>query len=377
MSDASSPGPSSGSPWPGGRPPVDPSAAMPPPPPPPTAPPPGFYPYPPPFAPPTRRSGVLSRVLGGFIASAFILSVVMNIYLLIIISASLQGLPEATYAQGDEAHRVVVLPVTGVIDDSTAAFVHQALQQLRKDKPAAIVLRVDSTGGTVSASERIFAELKRYRAQTGVPLVTSIGGVAASGGYYVSCATEHIVAESTGITGSIGVIAPAFTIHELLNKIGVTPETVVASGSPDKDVLDFTRPWTDADRAAMRKLLDTAYDRFVQVVDEGRTNLDLQQVRALATGMIYTVPEAHRSGLVDQIGFLEDAVDKAAALAKLPSGTQPTIKIIGPRKGLIEGLTGASSPAPPLSFGVPINSDSVRRWTAELATPRLEYRWAP
>src|SRR5690606_2688533 len=107
---------------------------------------------------------------------------------------------------------------------------------LRENKPKALILRIDSGGGTVGASDRIWNELARFRQETEIPIVASFGSIAASGGYYIAAGADHIIAEPTCITGSIGVMANVMTFDRLLDKVGVTPEVLVAQGSPEKDV---------------------------------------------------------------------------------------------------------------------------------------------
>ncbi len=356
------------------RPPVDPAAAMVPPPPPPGY---ALPPYPPP--PPPRR-GWMKRLATGLVSmllGLFLLSVVMNIYFGMFFASITGGPHEVTYTDGDGDHenRVVILPITGMIDGDTAGFVRKAMRSLAQDPPRAVVLRVNTGGGGMTASDQIWHELKTFikKTEEKIPLVASFGTMAASGGYYVSMPTEHIFVEPTTLTGSIGVIANAFTFDELLDKIGVEPEIIVATEATQKDELNPMRPWTDQDRRSLRFILDQAHERFVQIVDEGRADLSLEEVRKVATGKVFTAQQALDYKLVDEEGYLDAAIDKAKELAGFAPSDDPMVTLLQPAQqwGLGPGL---SSPVPGPAA---VTSQQVRRWVAELSIPRIEYRIAP
>ncbi|MCE9591070.1 MAG: signal peptide peptidase SppA [Planctomycetes bacterium] len=352
------------------RPPVESGLSGPPP-----LPPPGYGPMM--FAPPPpKRTSIFSRILVSLVTSAVIFSIILNIYLGAYFAASIKGPSETEYQKGDATKRIVILPITGVINDGAAEFAREALHALREDPPAAIVLRVDSPGGGVSASDRIWHEITVFRKETNIPIIASYGSLAASGGYYVSAPADYIIAEPTCITGSIGVIAPIMTFSGTMEKLGVTPETIVATQSPKKDVANNPlRPWTEADRAEVRGLLDHAYERFVTVVAEGRTkHLKPDEVRALANGSVYTAEQAVQNKLVDAQGYLSDAIDKAKSAAGFPAGAQPRITIMHVRQGFsLARLLGASGPSIPVN----IDAEQVRSWIGELSAPRLEYSYRP
>jgi protease-4 len=333
-------------------------------------------------APPPRQS-ILARIATSVFASLFVFSLLLNVYLLAFVVASAPGMSETTYRSGDGPRRIVILPIEGMIHDGTADFVREALDQLRRDgdKPAAIILRVDSPGGTVAASDRIWHDLSAFRDETGIPLVASYGSLAASGGYYVSCMADTIFAEPTTITGSIGVIAEAFTFHGLLEKVGVHPETITSTPAIRKDMMNPTRPWTDADREFLRGLLDHSHERFVQKVFEGRQDnkMTLEEAQRLATGEVYTTTRAKELKLIDGEGYLDDAIDDAARLAGLTG--KPTVTRMNPRQGvgIVVGLTGVNAPGPGAGAGVgnaelKLDAEALRKEAAELAAPRLEYR---
>lgn len=349
------------------RSPVDPSGVL--------APPsygPTYYPPPPPAAAP-KRGGIITRVLTGLVGSLLVMSVVLNIYLGAWFASMMAGPTEATYAEGDHDNRIVVLPIKGMIDSTTANFVHDALKALRENPPKAVVLRVDSGGGGVSASDRIWHEMVQFKEEVKVPIVASFGSIAASGGYYVAAPANYIFAEPTTITGSIGVIAQAMTVQELMKKIGVTPELIIATGSTKKDMLNPMRAWTDEDREALRRILDNAYNRFVDVVAKGRTALTLDQIKQLATGEVFTADQAVQNQLIDEQGFVDAAIEKAKDLAGIGADVAPWVTVISPPRSL--SLLGALSTHRP---GVEsINAGQIRRWANELTAPHIEYRWIP
>jgi len=322
----------------------------------------------------------LARAAIIILAMLLVLSIIFNFGLIAVVGSTallFGGSPgpiEKQYADGNNLTRIVILPISGLIADDQAEFVREALAKLRHNKPKAVVLRVDSGGGTVAASDRIANELDKFRAETGVPIVASFGGIAASGGYYVAANADHIFVEPTTITGSIGVIAEAFTFDELVNKIGVKPEIVTATPATKKDMLNPFRPWTEDDRQALRAILDDAYGRFVTVVANGRkrANLTRQDVEALATGEVFTAKQAVANKLADAEGYLGDAIEKAKSLAGLSTTANPEVRMIEqPRPFSILGAFGASTP--PMNWK-DLDGAQVRRWAAELSAPRLEYR---
>ena len=351
-----------------GRAPIDPSFSSPPPPPPPN---PGYPPaY---YAPPQAKagSGVVTKVATSLIATIFVSSILMNIYFAVILSqqVSLSPVVEEVHKIGESDKRVVILPISGTITDETANFVRQAMQTLEANPPGAIVLRVNSGGGTVGASDRIWHQLDSFKKKyPDIKIVASFGSYAASGGYYVSALSDEIYAETTCITGSIGVMGQLFTVEGLLDKVGVSPITMVATDSPNKDnANDITRAWTEQDRQVVQSLLDSAYDRFLEVVVAGRSDvLSEDEIKALATGKIFTAKEALDVKLIDSIGYLDDAVDQAATLAGI-SPDKAHVTIIGAKPSLLNAIMGASSDVPTPS------AEQIRSALLELGVPRLSY----
>ncbi len=191
-------------------------------------------------------------------------------------------------------------------ENPVSLFVEQLDKAAGDPAVRALIVRINSPGGAVTASDIIHAELKRFRARTGRPVTAVMMDVAASGGYYLACAADEIVAHPTTVTGSIGVIMQMVSFAGTLSKIGVETDAVTsgrmkAAGSPLK-------PLKPEERALFQEMVDRYYDRFVQVVAEGRPRLSEERIRGLADGRVYTAQQALEAGLIDRIGTLRSAV---------------------------------------------------------------------
>ncbi len=241
--------------------------------------------------------------------------------------------------------------------------VYEQLKSARKDKHVkGVILRVNSPGGAVSASDQIHNEILRYREKTNNPVVAFMQSVAASGGYYGSVACDKIIAEPTVITGSIGVIMAHFVIQELLEeKLGIEP--VVIKSGERKDWPSPFKPVTDEQKQYLQdKLIGPAYERFVKLVNDGREELSLADVRRLADGSIYGAEEALAEKLIDEIGYLDDAIDLIADLAEIER--PHVIEYI--KQFSFADFLGAET-KPFFSFD--------RKTLYELSTPQIMYLW--
>src|SRR5205807_1030716 len=168
-------------------------------------------------------------------------------------------------------------------------------------------------GGGVTASDDVYGEIVRFKKERKVPVVAAFGDVAASGGYYVACAADRIVAHPTTVTGSIGVIMTSLNLEGLLAKVGVRNQTFKAG--EHKDILSPLRGATAEERRIVQSILDDLHARFVSVVRESRAGLDLRRLAELTDGRIFDAPQALQAGLIDQIGDLHAAIDAARAAA--------------------------------------------------------------
>ena len=231
---------------------------------------------------------------------------------------------------------VGVVELTGVISDSQQVL--DDLKYLRDmDEVKAIVLRVNSPGGGVGASQEIYRALLKTRDIK--PVVTSMGGVAASGGYYAAAATDGIVANSGTITGSIGVVMGYTNFRQILDKIGLEP--VVFKSGEMKDAGSPTREMSEKERAYLQQLVSSLHGQFVRDVAEAR-GMELDVVGKLADGRIYTGEEAVSLGLVDRMGNLEDALEWAAELGGL-EGEPEAIYPPRPKTNMIDYIMDSAA----------------------------------
>jgi protease-4 len=205
--------------------------------------------------------------------------------------------------------KVGVVEVKGVISDSDD--VVDALKTFEKAPGVrAVVVRIESPGGGVAPSQEIYKAIRNLREVK--PVVASMGGVAASGGYYIASACDQIVANPGTITGSIGVIMEMGNVEGLLQKLGVHPE-IIKAGSY-KDMGSVVRPMTDAERGLFQEMIDSVHTQFITAVATGRS-MNKDQVRALADGRIFSGEQAKVAGLVDELGGFEEAIALAAERA--------------------------------------------------------------
>lgn len=246
------------------------------------------------------------------------------------------------------ADKVAIIYVEGIImgghgqggilnDQGGTDNVIKQLHEARDDKDVkAVVLRINSPGGSAPASQELGEEIKKLRA-TGKVVVASMGDIAASGGYWIAAVSDKIYANPATLTGSIGVYIPYSNWEELYKKIGIQQEKI--KSGPHKDILSPDRAMTAEERAMVQVMVDDLYQQFIEVVSEGR-KMDENQVRKLADGRVYTGHQAKDLGLIDEYGNLYDAIDGAAALAGLNS--KPEIVEYG-RSNPLSMLVGATS----------------------------------
>jgi protease-4 len=227
---------------------------------------------------------------------------------------------------GDGKDKILLVDLSGVISSesregfytypSLLATIKEELSKAAKDERVkAMVVRINSPGGTVTASDIIYHELKSFKATRNIPIVASIMDVGASGGYYIASAADAVMAHPSSVTGSIGVIMLTVNARGLLEKVGVEANAVTSG--PRKDMGSPFRQMLPEERAIFQSVIDSFYERFLHVVREGRPNLSAEQIKKLADGRIYSGEQAKQSGLVDEIGYLDEAVDLAKKKAGL------------------------------------------------------------
>jgi len=239
-----------------------------------------------------------------FIGLAVIVAILVFFFLVIYLIGRLMG-RESQFAFGD---KIAVVEIRGVITQSSDIIkgIHQHLED---PGVKAIVLRIDSPGGGVGPAQEIHREVQKARTKKKV--ITSMGSVAASGGYYIACASDLIVANPGTITGSIGVIMEFTNLEELLKKIGV--KGVVVKAGEYKDVGSPFREMAPSEKKIMQDVIDNVHQQFIKAVVEGR-KLEQNTVIKVADGRIFTGEQALELKLVDRMGNLQDAIDMAAEM---------------------------------------------------------------
>ena len=254
--------------------------------------------------------------------------------------------------------RIAVVELYGVLGSpkNTAEYV-RILESLRQNNAIrAVVLDIDSPGGSVAASDYLHRSVAKLAAKK--PVVAFIRSTGASGGYMVSCAATKVIALPTAIVGSIGAISIRPLLYELLAKIGI--RMLVNKSGRLKDMWSTFREPTEEESEKEQALLDEFYERFLETVATGR-RLPMEKVRALATGEVFSASRAHGLGLVDELGDLDSAIDAAAELGKVPR----RVRYVRPRRGLRSLMMSRFAASLVDEFGVRLER-SLRR--------RIEYR---
>ncbi|MBL7188537.1 MAG: signal peptide peptidase SppA [Phycisphaerae bacterium] len=319
--------------------------------------------------PPRRRSGW--RIFWRIVLSLSILAnVVLFVMLLGVVAVFATGqggfLTEEVVREGPAKNKIAMITVQGIIHGQAAGDVYRQLKAARQDRRVkGLILRVNSPGGTISASDQIYKEIRKFRDEEKMPVIAFMQGVAASGGYYASVACEKIIAEPTVITGSIGVISSYFVVKGLLEeKLGVLP--VIVKSGKKKDWPSSFRPPTEEELQYMQdKLISPALDRFVEVVAEGRAgSLTSEQVRDITVDAgIYGARDALDEKLIDQIGYLDEAIALVKSMAQIGEA-----QVVQYRKpfSLTEFLSYRKASLPKLD----------RNTLYELGTPQVMYLWS-
>lgn len=231
-----------------------------------------------------------------------------------------QEYQEVPVETGRASEKILILDIDGIITSGVReespfmldkeSIVNQVAGKLRKAREdgniKAVILRIDSPGGGVTASDVVYKMIRDFREEEGIPVYACLLDVAASGGYYIAMAADEIYAHPTTVTGSIGVIAMIPQLEGLGQKIGVHFE-IIKSGD-NKDIGGIFRDMSDEQRSILQGTIDSMHERFIEAVVAGRPNLDEKSIRRLADGRIYTAAEAGEYGLIDGIMYLDDMV---------------------------------------------------------------------
>lgn len=274
-----------------------------------------------------------------------------------------ERLTERVVAREDQASwKIAVIDVEGLIVDARAGGLLlpggnpldaavSRLEMAREDRGVrAVVLRVNSPGGSVTASDVLHREITRFRSLSGKPLVVSMAEVAASGGLYVSLAADHIVANPTTITGSIGVIIPTINFSDGLRRIGIVARSV--RSGPNKDIANSLEPAREPHFAILQGLVDEFHENFRNRVRTDRPRVDMTRFDEMTDGRVFSGREALAMGLVDSLGGVREAIEQAKALAGLRAA-----KIVkyAPEGGSIPKSPYASADVGPASLLEPVS----------------------
>ncbi len=210
----------------------------------------------------------------------------------------------------------LLVPNVGVVPGMTAR-VRQELELAFND-PAirGILLRINSPGGTLTDSDIIFHSLMEFKKSKNIKIVASMGDIAASGGLYVAMAADEIYAHPTTITGSIGVMMPNLNYSGLFKKLGIVSDPVTSGRF--KDIGSPYKPSDPREREILQKLVMEQHKKFVEVIKKGRPKMTTAQIQGMADGRIFSAQEAHKNGLIDGVGYLDDAYRRLAEIAGFP-----------------------------------------------------------
>lgn len=265
---------------------------------------------------------------------------------------------EEQLLEGDGAGKILLLDISGTISEqeqsggllgrpapSMVSLIRESLQKAEKDdRIVGLILRINSPGGTVTASDIIHHDIVGFRKRKQVPVLACIMGVGASGGYYIASAADEIIAHPTAITGSIGVILMKFNVAGLMGKVGVEEQTVKSGDK--KDILSPFRRATPEEVKLGQEIIDQLYARFLDVVMARPGNrLSRDELRRLADGRIYTAGQALDGKLIDRIGYLDDVIASVRKQAGDDSARVVSYYRPGAYKGSIYADAGEKSGA--------------------------------
>jgi len=248
---------------------------------------------------------------------------------------------EEKTVSGKGKDKILMVDISGIItDEKKTGFsvltgeadmvsrIKEELVRAKKDERVkSLILRINSPGGTVTASDVIYHEIMQFRKETGKKVIACIMDLGTSGGYYIAASADTIIAHPTTVTGSIGVIMLNLSIEGLLQKIGIA-DTSIKTGE-HKDMGSPLKMMTEEERKIFLDILNAMYERFLCAIEENRAGLSMEKIRALADGRIYSARQALENGLVDQIGYLDDAV----LIAKKEAGIEEARVVLYHRPG--------------------------------------------
>jgi len=251
---------------------------------------------------------------------------ILTIYLSTILISLIFGLS----ISGSKGGKIGLIKVEGVIV-SSRSFIEQIKRVKDNDSLKALLIRIDSPGGAVTPSQEIYSEIKKFQEETKRKVVVSMANTAASGGYYIACPADRIMANPGTITGSIGVITILPNLKGLFEKVGYE-EMVIKSGKY-KDIGSSSREMTKEEKEILQNMVDDIHEQFIDAVSESR-EIEKEKVKEIADGRIFTGRQAREINLIDDLGTLEDAIMLAAELAGIPG--KPKVVSLKKERSLFE-----------------------------------------
>jgi len=295
-----------------------------------------------------------------------------------------KGALQETTISGEGSDKVLLIDISGTLttskdsgifsEPSLPARLKEELTKAEKDDHIkAIILRINTPGGTVTSSDILYHELQEFKEKRKVPIISSIMDMGTSGGYYVAMASDYIFAHPSTITGSIGVIMLTLNGQGLLEKIGIQP-TAIVSG-PKKSMGSPFRAMNDEERAIFQDVIDRLYARFLTVVEQGRPNVTAAKIRQLADGRIYTADMAKTEGLIDEIGYLDDAIEQAKKSAELSEAQVVTYTRSSHKTH--QNIYSHFDPPTVGPLGFPQINASTMLGVLQGGTPQMMYMWIP
>lgn len=290
---------------------------------------------------------------------------------------------EETTVMGTGRDKILIIDISGIISDegkhglgflsdepNTVCRIKEELTTAaHDDRIKAVILRINSPGGTVTASDILYHEIEQFKKASGLPVIACIMDLGASGGYYVAVSADKIVAHPTTVTGSIGVIMLHLSVGGLMQKIGVA-DTSIKTGE-HKDMGSPFKTMTEEEQKIFLGVLDDMYQKFLAVIVKNRPGLSMEKLRPLADGRIYTARQALEFGLIDHVGYLDDAV----SLAKEASGLMAARVIIYHRPGAYKNNIYSQLGTPGIGSFNLINVDL--KTLVKSGAPSFMYLWSP
>ncbi|OGL54426.1 MAG: hypothetical protein A3C43_09875 [Candidatus Schekmanbacteria bacterium RIFCSPHIGHO2_02_FULL_38_11] len=288
------------------------------------------------------------------------------------------------FVSGKGKDKILMIDISGIIseaggsgvsgvfsEEDMVASIKEQLEKTKEDsRIKAIIMRINSPGGTVTASDIIHNEIKKFKEGKKIKVVSCMMDVGASGAYFIAMASDKVIAHPTTLTGSIGVIFENFNVEGLFSKLGIK-ETSIKSGDK-KDIGSPFRAITEEERKILQEINYSLYSRFIDVVDEGRKELDREDIKRLADGRVYSAKQALEEKLIDKIGYLDDAIE----IAKEESGIAEAKVVMYKRPGVYaNNIYSKLFIQQPVSLNL-LNLGS-RKEISSYLTPKFMYLWAP